>query len=116
MLCEREIARKDHRRIDMALKLAHFPAVKELNGFDFEAQALIGRELLGHFAQKRFMATKGIEQAAVRDDIEQAAVVGLAVNFHQQLTQIAQQRHADGIVVHESAGARVRQDFLCARK
>ena len=27
LLCEREIARKDHRRIDMALKLAHFPAV-----------------------------------------------------------------------------------------
>jgi DNA replication protein DnaC len=38
MLCEREIARKDHRRIDMALKLAHFPAVKELASFDFEAQ------------------------------------------------------------------------------
>lgn len=30
LLCEREIARKDHRRIEMALKLAHFPAVKEL--------------------------------------------------------------------------------------
>ena len=29
MLCEREIARKDHRRVEMALKLAHFPAVKE---------------------------------------------------------------------------------------
>jgi DNA replication protein DnaC len=38
LLCEREIARKDHRRIEMALKLAHFPAVKELAGFDFEAQ------------------------------------------------------------------------------
>jgi len=38
MLCEREITRKDHRRIDMALKLAHFPALKELAGFDFEAQ------------------------------------------------------------------------------
>ena len=37
LLCEREIARKDHRRIEMALKLAHFPAVKELAGFDFEA-------------------------------------------------------------------------------
>src|SRR5581483_1457305 len=34
LLCEREIARKDHRRIEMALKLAHFPAVKELAGFD----------------------------------------------------------------------------------
>ena len=39
LLCEREIARKDHRRVEMALKLAHFPAVKELAGFDFEAKA-----------------------------------------------------------------------------
>ena len=38
LMCEREIDRKDHRRIDMALKLAHFPAVKEFAGFDFEAQ------------------------------------------------------------------------------
>jgi DNA replication protein DnaC len=37
-LCERDIARKDHRRTEMALKLAHFPAVKELAGFDFEAR------------------------------------------------------------------------------
>ena len=44
LLCEREIARKDHRRIEMALKLAHFPAVKELAGFDFEAQPSIGSE------------------------------------------------------------------------
>ena len=41
LLCEREIARKDHRLIEMALKLAHFPAVKELAGFDFEAQPSI---------------------------------------------------------------------------
>jgi DNA replication protein DnaC len=41
LLCEREITRKDHRRIDMALKLAHFPALKEFAGFDFEAQPSI---------------------------------------------------------------------------
>jgi hypothetical protein len=41
LLCEREIACKDSRRIEMALKLAHFPAVKELAGFDFEAQPSI---------------------------------------------------------------------------
>lgn len=41
LLCEREIARKEHRRIEMALKLAHSPAVKELAGFDFEAQPSI---------------------------------------------------------------------------
>ncbi|MCS3765670.1 MULTISPECIES: ATP-binding protein [Bradyrhizobium] len=41
LLCQREIAPKDHRCIEMALKLAHVPAVKELAGFDFEAQPSI---------------------------------------------------------------------------
>lgn len=40
MLCSPEIARKDHRRIDMALKLAHFPAAKELSGFRLRGPAL----------------------------------------------------------------------------
>jgi hypothetical protein len=30
LLCELKIARKDHRRIEMAHKLAHFPAVKKV--------------------------------------------------------------------------------------
>ena len=30
LMCEREIARKNQRRIEMALKLAHFPCVREL--------------------------------------------------------------------------------------
>ncbi len=38
LLFEREIARKDARRIEMALKLAHFPMVRDLTGFDFAAQ------------------------------------------------------------------------------
>jgi DNA replication protein DnaC len=37
-LCDREIARKDERRIEMALGLAKFPAVRELGTFDFSAQ------------------------------------------------------------------------------
>ena len=40
-LCEREIARKDQRRIEMALKLAHFPVIRDLEGFDFAAQPSI---------------------------------------------------------------------------
>ncbi len=40
LLCEREIARKDIRRIEMAIRLAHFPAVKELAGFDFSGAAV----------------------------------------------------------------------------
>ena len=38
LLCEREVARKDERRIAMALKIAHFPCARELDGFDFAAQ------------------------------------------------------------------------------
>lgn len=36
-LCEREIARREDRRIEMAGKIAHFPAVRELDSFDFTA-------------------------------------------------------------------------------
>jgi DNA replication protein DnaC len=56
LLCEREIARKDHRRIEMALKLAHFPAVKELAGFDFEAQPSIDPEQIRDLAASRWIA------------------------------------------------------------
>jgi len=37
-LVEREVARKDERRIEMADKIAHFPMVRDLGGFDFAAQ------------------------------------------------------------------------------
>jgi DNA replication protein DnaC len=56
LLCEREIARKDHRRIDMALKLAHFPAVKELAGFDFDAQPSIDPKQIRDLAASRWIA------------------------------------------------------------
>lgn len=35
LFCEREIARKDERRIEMSIKLARFPFVRDLDGFDF---------------------------------------------------------------------------------
>jgi DNA replication protein DnaC len=51
LLCEREIARKDERRIEMTLKLARFPFVRDLSSFDFAAQPSLdlkqGRELAG---------------------------------------------------------------------
>src|SRR3546814_11502780 len=40
----REIARRDERRISMASKLAKFPFVREIDGFEFDAQtSQIGR-------------------------------------------------------------------------
>ena len=56
LLCERDIARKDHRRIEMALKLARFPAVKELAGFDFEAQPSIDPKQMRDLAASRWIA------------------------------------------------------------
>ena len=56
LLCEREIARKDHRRIEMGLKLAHFPAVKELAGFDFEAQPSLDKGQVRELSTGRFIA------------------------------------------------------------
>jgi IstB-like ATP binding protein len=43
LLCEREIARRNERRIEMATKIAHFPTVRKLDGFDFTAQPSVGR-------------------------------------------------------------------------
>jgi hypothetical protein len=37
-LCEAEVARKGKPRIQMAMSIAHFPFVRTLEGFDFEAQ------------------------------------------------------------------------------
>ncbi len=56
LLCERELARKDHRRIEMALKLAHFPAVRELASFDFEAQPSIDPKQIRDLAASRWIA------------------------------------------------------------
>jgi DNA replication protein DnaC len=38
LLFEREIARKDEWRVEMAGKIANFPSVRDLDGFDFAAQ------------------------------------------------------------------------------
>jgi DNA replication protein DnaC len=56
LLCEREIARKNQRRIEMALKLAHFPCVRELTGFDFAAQPSLDPKQIGDLAAGRWIA------------------------------------------------------------
>ena len=55
-LCEREIARKDERRIEMALGLARFPMVRELAGYDFAAQPAVDRTQIRELATGRFVA------------------------------------------------------------
>ncbi|MEA3246550.1 MAG: IS21-like element helper ATPase IstB [Gemmatimonadota bacterium] len=55
-LCEREIARKDERRIEMAIGLARFPMVRDLAGYDFTAQPGVDRALIRELATGRFIA------------------------------------------------------------
>ena len=55
-LCEREVARKDERRIEMATKIAHFPTVRDLDGFDFAAQPSLDRTQIRELAVCRWVA------------------------------------------------------------
>jgi DNA replication protein DnaC len=55
-LCQREIARKDQRRIDMSFGLAKFPFVRDLAGFDFAAQPSIDKAQIRDLATGRFIA------------------------------------------------------------
>lgn len=43
LFCEREIARKDHRRIEVSFGLARFPFERDIAGFDFDAQPSIDK-------------------------------------------------------------------------
>lgn len=54
--CEREIARKDERRIEMGIGLARFPFVRDLDGFDFAAQPSIDKKQIREIAGGRFIA------------------------------------------------------------
>ncbi len=56
LLCEREIARKDQRRIEMAMGLARFPFSRDLTGFDFAAQPSIDRAQIREIATGRCIA------------------------------------------------------------
>jgi DNA replication protein DnaC len=55
-LCEREVARKDERRIEMAIKIAHFPTVRDLESFDFAAQPSIDARQIRELAACRWVA------------------------------------------------------------
>jgi DNA replication protein DnaC len=56
LLCEREIARRDQRRIEMATQVAHFPCVRDLAGFDFAAQPSIDPKQVRDLSTGRWIA------------------------------------------------------------
>jgi DNA replication protein DnaC len=55
-LCGREVARKEERRIEMALKIAHFPCVRDLDGFDFTAQPSVDPQQIRDLTVCRWVA------------------------------------------------------------
>jgi DNA replication protein DnaC len=55
-LCQREVARKDERRIEMASKIAHFPTMRDLQSFDFTAQPSLDPGQVRELAACRWIA------------------------------------------------------------
>jgi DNA replication protein DnaC len=55
-LCQREVARKDERRVEMASKIAHFPTLRDLDGFDFAAQPSLDKSQIRELAACRWIA------------------------------------------------------------
>lgn len=54
-LVSREIARRDERRISMASKIAQFPFVRELDGFDWSAQPSLDQRQIRELATCRWI-------------------------------------------------------------
>jgi len=56
LLCEREVNRRNERRVEMATKIAHFPNLRDLDGFDFAAQPSLDKKQVRELAACRWVA------------------------------------------------------------
>jgi DNA replication protein DnaC len=100
LFCEREIARRDQRRIDMSFGLARFPFVRDLAGFDFGAQPSIDKAQVRELASGRFIANgeavlflgpPGVGKTHLAVAIGREAIVaGYTVLFTPATTLVAQ--------------------------
>src|SRR3546814_12585665 len=63
-LVSREIARRDHRRIEMATKIAQFPFVRDLEGFDWSAQPSLDQRQLRELATRSEERRVGTESVS----------------------------------------------------
>ena len=66
LLIGREVARGNERRLEMALKVAHFPAVRELADFDFRAQPSVDKRQIRELATSRWLVQRRNRPSARR--------------------------------------------------
>ena len=103
LFCEREIARKDERRIEMSIGLARFPFVRDLDGFDFAAQPSVDKKQIREIATGRFLANAEVVHAVGRTHLSvavgrQAILAGYTVLFVPAPRLVAQlaKAHSEG--------------------
>ncbi len=108
MFCEREVARRDQRRIDMGYGLARFPFARDLTGFDFSSQPSLDKARIREIATGRFIANgeavlllepPGVGKTHLAVALGREAIVaGYSVLFTPATTLVAQlaKAHSDG--------------------